>query len=328
MGWLNRAIAVLTITAAALFGSELFNKKYPVEAPSHVKSSTRVGVANVLAPDFFTYESSDSMPLLSEEQILEKVKNSKEIWGSGDTMFMGYITASGLKPEGMELYNPLREEDPPEVSEDYLLENPNSKLTEKTRKYWNMRITELDADEMKKCDVIFSIMHFNHYLTNENRKKLDEYVREGGFLWIDNCANLRTFNFISDVRTLTEKLYPDEGRPKGQRIVKPNHPLIRGYYDLNKEDIDLLGCGPASWSFITEYDNDFWETLVEFEFEKNNFPAVLLAKYGDGHILFTSNHINWGGLDPEEEYIGEPYPLSKKLFANVLDRVYKSKKRD
>lgn len=152
---------------------------------------------------------------------------------------------------------------------------------------------------VSEYDIIITTGHAGYTFTNEQRQILEEYVRSGGILWIDDCAGIQINNlpFGYEIDFGTGNYYY-WGTCFGSYydISLPTHPLMNGVYTFTQSDIRTDPINQAQW-FTPFYDwDDHYEVVLSGNEYHNWFqgPAVLATQVGYGKIIATAMDITCG----------------------------------
>ncbi len=126
-------------------------------------------------------------------------------------------------------------------------------LTEFVSRNWRRAMTwqVVDAkvasvEDLLQAPILFFNGHMRPEFTAEEKRKLREYVEQGGFIVAEACCASRAFD--AEVRNLFKELFPD--RPLRQ--LGPEHPIWKAEYvippDNSLEGIDVGCCTSVIYS--------------------------------------------------------------------------------
>jgi LmbE family N-acetylglucosaminyl deacetylase len=177
---------------------------------------------------------------------------------------------------------------------------------------WEMKNEEVTAENLQRVDaVVLGIRALN---TNERIRfmmnDLLEYVNNGGTMVVQyNTSNgLVTDKFSPYPLTLSRDRTTDENAEV--RILKPDHPLLNTPNKIIASDFDGW-IQERGLYFPNKWDPNF-EALLSMNDtgEKPQDGSLLVAKYGNGHYVYT-------GLSFFRE-LPDGVSGAYKLFANIV----------
>ena len=177
---------------------------------------------------------------------------------------------------------------------------------------WEMKPSEVTHDNLKRVDaVVLGIRALN---VNDRIRSmmpiLLEYVRVGGALVVQYTTNgrLETDAFAPFPMKISRERITDE--LSEVRILKPEHALLNYPNKISARDFDGW-VQERGLYFPNEWDSHY-EALLSMndDGESNRDGALLVAKYGDGHYIYT-------GLSFFRQ-LPEGVAGAYKLFANMV----------
>lgn len=176
---------------------------------------------------------------------------------------------------------------------------------------WVMKDEEITQENLKKLDgVVLGVRALN---TNERTRHymgdLLEYVKNGGTMIVqyNNNFGIKTDKFSPFPMTISRDRVTEENSEV--RILKPDHPALNYPNKIKAEDFE--GWVQERGLYYPEKWDPAYEALISTNDEGENphDGALLIAKYGNGHYVYT-------GLSFFRE-LPEGVSGAYKLFANL-----------
>lgn len=169
---------------------------------------------------------------------------------------------------------------------DWLRENTDINIKEE----WNVVDVER-LDQMCEFPLLFLSGKGEIDLTPKQKNNLREYIRRGGFLFVDDCVALRQPRedvFFNSVNRLMRELFPDLRLQK----LPINHPVFRCYYKLTR------------WTHMQGVNNGLWGAWL------------------DGRLVMLSNssdlHCGWTGFHFTEHQRQAAFKIAANIYVYVM----------
>jgi hypothetical protein len=164
---------------------------------------------------------------------------------------------------------------------------------------WTINYKAVDFSEIsEEIDILVITGHYHYAFTDAQKDILDSYVKNGGLLWMDDCANLELDNLPLEI-DFGRNQYRYWGRSYGDyyEIKITDHPLINGVYSISESEIRTDPVNEAQW-FTPFYDWDPAYEVVLWGDDISGFnqdgAAILAVEYGCGRIVATAMDITCG----------------------------------
>ena len=149
---------------------------------------------------------------------------------------------------------------------------------------FSSNVVKLDSDEVHDTPFIFMTGHNDFQFTGGEVKRLREYLKGGGYLWINDSTHEGEERYDIAVRREMKRVFDDI---EMTRVPKESN-LFKGPYDLTK--------GYKGYKYVLpgdKYRQDYLEQLIV-----DGRPAVIYTRndYGDGLEIDPKTHPLMGSL--------------------------------
>ncbi|MFH1562512.1 MAG: DUF4159 domain-containing protein [Nitrospirota bacterium] len=209
---------------------------------------------------------------------------------NSDPMMFYNLDTDLLKPTGWELVNPLA----PAVPKT----DPN---------YWTVNLSTTLVSDLQQYDVLFFSGHAAFTLTDDHRDKMEQFVSNGGKLWIYDCGYLDVYNFFLNFQFESYQAH------ELKDAVNNTHPLISCIYSLSDAEIDVLG-HPEYGSWVYDFDGKVFETVVINQ--NSQTPDVICAQHGSGVVIVSADDYGCA-LDEYPDPLKATYKFAYNLIGGI-----------
>jgi len=165
--------------------------------------------------------------------------------------------------------------------------NDISHLCKEVAKVWEQPLTwqvvdieRASVEDLLMAPICYLDGHQAPDLTDEQVKKLREYVIQGGFLWAEACCNSKEFD--EGFRRLMDRMFPEPALHL--RRLEADHPIWRTEFPLEPfyplEGIEL-GCR-TSVVYSSKDMSSYWEVDMQTQTRKQFRLGINICAYATG----------------------------------------------
>lgn len=257
-----------------------------------------------------------------------------------------------VKPIGWNIYNPAASTQATQSILDrwsgFAVPGLNTPLTKSSGAYWEILLSDTSDTQLSNYDVLLLSAYGFTNLNSVERDKLRKFVDQGGTLWMDISAgttftgaevNPGPLGFGSIVFPLpTANTFFDIFNP----VVTSPYALTLGNFEQTRSDqwtfakpIDLgsIGMGGTWWQMESWLETDYGMHFNVVAATFPNYPSLMVAQLGDGHVVVTSSAISRtlnqvpngsGGYNANTGFFGvtpafdRSSQLAAKLAVNII----------
>jgi len=172
--------------------------------------------------------------------------------------------------------------------------------------YWLTNLAALNLAELLEYDLVLITNHQPTPFTDAEKEHIQQWVSEGGIIWIDDCGNMAPQNFF-----LQFEFQSYDGYWGSKTTDLPSHGFFNNVYQLSPEEIANLG-HPGYSSHVINHNPAEWTEVLYLPFEDQRLTDILVRRYGPGGVVVSADDYGCAVND-----YGEPEDF--KLAYNILD---------
>ncbi|MFO0959133.1 MAG: DUF4159 domain-containing protein [Isosphaeraceae bacterium] len=154
---------------------------------------------------------------------------------------------------------------------------------------------QAEVEDLMMAPILFMNGHEAPELTDRAKKRLREYVEQGGFLLAEACCSEGAFDL--GFRTLMKEVFPE--REFELRPLSPEHSVWRARYELKPDSHPLLGIQQGCRTAVIYTPKDlscFWNNS---ETHPDSLPVIKAMRLGQNIVDYaTGRELPPDKLDP------------------------------
>lgn len=206
-----------------------------------------------------------------------------------DPGFFDVLQNSALRPAGWQFVNPHNN-----VSGNY----------------WKTNLAALSVQQLLDYDLVLITNHQATPFTPEENAKIQQWVSQGGIIWIDDCGDMAPQNFFLQFDFAS---YDGEAYSGYKGTDLPGHRFFNNpaVYVLLQDELANLG-HPGYSAHVINYIPAEWTEILYNQSSGQRLPDMLLRQYDAGLVIVSADDYGCAVNDYAD-------PEDIKFSYNILD---------